>query len=148
MLKQSLKHFVRRTFGVDIVRKGSGWTLIEIEQLERFLKEFEIDCVFDVGANTGQYAECIFATGFQGTIVSFEPIPAAVAVLEKKASRNPRWKVIPTALDEVVRDVEFNIMASSQFSSLHSPDHTSTSIFVNDNTVVQKINLRARSESC
>jgi FkbM family methyltransferase len=143
MVKKSLQRIVRSVFGFDIVRKGSGWSLIEIEQLERFLRAFEIDCVFDVGANIGQYAECVFATGFRGTVVSFEPNPEAVAVLQKKAEKNPRWKVVPTVLDSCAGKVDFNIMSASQFSSLHSPDHSQTDIFLDRNVIIQTIQIEA-----
>ena len=95
MLKQLARHFLRRTFSIEVVRKGSGWSLIEQEQLERFFEKFEVDCVFDVGANVGQYAERIFSTHYPGVVVSFEPNPDAIAVLERKAAANPRWRVFP-----------------------------------------------------
>ena len=89
--------------------------------LRRFLKEFEIDCVFDVGANHGQYADLVRSIGYRGPIVSFEPIPALAHRLKARAANDGRWSIEQIALDETVRDVTFNILASTNFSSIKTP---------------------------
>jgi FkbM family methyltransferase len=141
MLKQALRQVFRRTLGIDVVRRGSAWSLIEQDQLERFFEEFEVDCIFDIGANVGQYAEKVFYTQFAGLIISFEPNPEAFDTLEKKSDGNSRWKVFQCALDQVSREVEFNVMVASQFSSLHAPDHSATDIFADRNKVIETVVL-------
>ncbi len=45
----------------------------EVEALRRLLRYLEVDCVFDVGANSGQYARQLRnLVEFSGTIISFE----------------------------------------------------------------------------
>jgi hypothetical protein len=56
------------------VRPRKMALLFEEEHLRRFLRHFEVDCVFDVGANSGQYATMVRErAGYLGPIVSFEP---------------------------------------------------------------------------
>ena len=64
-VKRALADFVEQAIGVRIVRLPHGARitladniplLLEEEHLRRFFDYFKIDCVFDVGANAGQYA--------------------------------------------------------------------------------------------
>jgi FkbM family methyltransferase len=132
-------------FGIQISRRGSAWALMEPEQLRRFLREFRIDCVFDVGANTGQYASRLRHMGFGGLIISFEPIPEAAAAMARAASRDPAWIVKQLALDSRVRTVHFNVMKDSQFSSLRDPDHSATAAFADRNRVEQTIPVETQT---
>lgn len=54
-------------------------------RVRRIFAEYKITCVFDVGANVGQYREFLRdSVEYRGLIVSFEPDPKKVAVLKKK----------------------------------------------------------------
>src|ERR1700692_3194856 len=88
---------------VYLVRKGRAWLLPEEEELTRFFSAFDIDCVFDVGANAGQYATRLREMGFRGFIISVEPIPKFAAQLRAAASRDDRWFVEAVALDDGVK---------------------------------------------
>jgi hypothetical protein len=51
--------------------------------LKSLFKILETTCVFDVGANTGQYGDFLRAqVGYQGLIVSFEPVSKAANILQ------------------------------------------------------------------
>lgn len=63
-----------------------------------FLTNYEVNCVLDVGANKGQYGKQLRDFGYRGRIVSFEPVPEALARLQKTAERDPDWSVHPFAL--------------------------------------------------
>lgn len=62
------------------------------------LVNYEVNCVFDVGANKGQYGKQLRDFGYRGRIVSFEPVPDALAKLRKAAERDRDWQVHPFAL--------------------------------------------------
>ena len=81
-LKRRLGNLFTHLTGLNLSRKGEGWKLMELETLSRFLSDFRVDCVFDIGANTGQYGARLRQTGYRGLIVSFEPNPSAFAKLQ------------------------------------------------------------------
>jgi FkbM family methyltransferase len=78
----------------------------------------KIDLVVDVGANVGQYAQRIRTAGYEGRIVSFEPLSDAFETLSRNAADDPRWEVHRLALGEEDARAEINISANSWSSSL------------------------------
>lgn len=127
--------------GRQIIRKAAAWELIEQEQLRRFLKWSSVDCVFDVGANCGQYASRLRQMGFRGAIISFEPNPDASEQLREAAAGDSKWFIHETALDQFRRELKFKLMKRSVFSSLHEPDHSQTSIFKDMNSVEREVSI-------
>jgi FkbM family methyltransferase len=90
--------------------------------LTRLFKEFDFDFVFDVGANTGQYAlHLTKSLGYAGRILSIEPIPELIRALKSALSHEPQWSHMACALDRTEGTAEFNVMVGSQFSSLLKP---------------------------
>jgi FkbM family methyltransferase len=59
---------------------------------------YEVDAVFDIGANQGQSGEYFRSIGFRGKIVSFEPVGRCFARLRAKAAGDSRWYVENVAL--------------------------------------------------
>jgi hypothetical protein len=92
-LKRRLANLFTHLTGLNLSRKGEGWKLMELETLSRFLSDFRVDCVFDVGANIGQYGGRLRQTGSRGLIVSFEPNPSAFAQLQGEAEGDANWIV-------------------------------------------------------
>jgi FkbM family methyltransferase len=129
-------------FNVYIVRKGRAGPMLEQDLLESILRRFAVDCVFDVGANEGQYARMLRRLGYLGNIVSFEPVPKLAARLRQAAAHEKNWFIEELALDEHVRDAGFNVMASHQFSSLAAPSHAATDLFANANVVSETIAVK------
>lgn len=66
-------------------------------RLAYMLNQAGVGTVLDVGANEGQFAQALFASGFEGEVISFEPLPSAHARLTASAARNPRWTAWPRA---------------------------------------------------
>lgn len=117
----------------------------EIMALRRFLDAFAIDCVFDVGANYGQYATMLRRdAAFSGTIFSFEPNPEVFAALEKTAAADRHWHVFNMALTDFDGTAPFNIMAAHQFSSLGKPATEQDVIFAERNRVDRTVDMRCR----
>jgi FkbM family methyltransferase len=75
------------------------------------------DTTLDVGANVGQYGSAIRAAGFTGRIISCEPLQDAFGELSRRASADPRWTAIRTAVGAEPGSLEINIAANSYSSS-------------------------------
>jgi FkbM family methyltransferase len=90
-----------------------------IGQLQKYLELADIDIVYDIGANVGQFASSLRRSGFRGYIVSFEPLSTAREKLLQSASTDARWLVHEQcALGEEVGQVTLNVSANSESSSV------------------------------
>jgi FkbM family methyltransferase len=89
---------------------------------ERFLEEcrgFATDVILDIGANTGQFAQGLRAAGYQGHMISFEPLSDAHATLAAAADSDPLWDVAERcAVGADDGWAEINIAGNSYSSSL------------------------------
>jgi FkbM family methyltransferase len=74
--------------------------------------------VLDIGANIGQYATALRASGYSGDIVSCEPLSDAFAHLERRSARDPRWEAVRTAVGDAAGSTQINVSANSYSSSL------------------------------
>jgi FkbM family methyltransferase len=63
------------------------------QHVAAMLELYGVNCVFDAGAHTGQYAKRLRKAGYTGRIVSFEPTSAAFARLEQAAAKDHDWRV-------------------------------------------------------
>src|SRR5271157_53126 len=116
----SIKHLVRKCLwraGWDIKRFDPRPS--EAAQLVRQLVVHQVDVLFDVGANTGQFAEMLRGAGFRGRIVSFEPSTAAHSALSKRARRDANWIIAPRmALGDHDGTITLNLADNSVSSSV------------------------------
>lgn len=120
--------------------------LPEQTHLQRLLTHFKVDCVFDVGANTGQYATMLRRkAGFKGRIISFEPIPEAAEKARRKAKSDPLWTIEELALADTSESRLFNVMAGSEFSSLSAPRNDEVGRFAAMNRPVRSIMVEAET---
>ena len=103
-----------RSLGYDIRQIGSHFYKRPID----FIRSRNIDLVVDIGANVGQYAELLRKDGYEGWIVSFEPIAAAYEALAARASRDGRWRALKMALGENEGTAQINVSEASVFSSI------------------------------
>ncbi|MFI6939699.1 FkbM family methyltransferase [Streptomyces sp. NPDC050418] len=62
------------------------------------LEKYGVNCVFDVGANAGQYAKRLRRSGYKGRIISFEPVSLTFERLQEAAKDDPEWLVHHCAL--------------------------------------------------
>jgi len=84
----------------------------------KLMRHHEVNVLFDVGANTGQYARGMRNRGMTGRIISFEPLSSAFAALAEAARRDSSWIVQNIALGDRDGEGEINIAGNSQSSSL------------------------------
>lgn len=135
--KRQVARLIERVSGNHVVPPDALHRLHETNHLRRLLSALEVDCVFDVGANRGQYARMLRAeVGYAGLIISYEPLPALCAGLERDAREDPLWHVSPLALDATAGTAEFRVMAGDQFSSLRDPASRQIAAVAGQNTVV------------
>jgi FkbM family methyltransferase len=114
--------------------------------LRTLLRHLDVDCVFDVGANHGQYAEMLRrAAGYKGLIVSFEPIPEAASIVRAKAARDDAWIVEEMALGTSNGTTSFQVMQDSQYSSLSTPRHDEVSSLSHANEVSRVIAVKTET---
>ncbi len=106
--------FVTRSLGYDVQRFRTS----EFEHLQSLLTRHGIDYLIDVGANEGQYAQKMRATGFSGPVVSFEPGMAAFSRLQAHSSHDRSWAVRKVALGAASGVADLNLSGNSVSSSL------------------------------
>ena len=139
-IKRHIANLLERLSGNFIIPPGELHLMHEQVHLRRFFEYFDVDCVFDVGANAGQYATTLREkVGFRGDIISFEPIPELAEELRVRAASDSRWHIEQLALDREAGPSSFNVMANSVFSSLHRPNSHQPEIFASSNNVVRSI---------
>jgi FkbM family methyltransferase len=86
-------------------------------QLVKQLESRQVDVVFDVGANSGQYATGLRRAAYKGRIISFEPLSGPFSVLESKASKDPLWDCRRYALGDVDGTISINVAGNAGQSS-------------------------------
>ncbi len=114
-----IRNIVRKT-GFDLVRYPYRDRASEFAY-NQMLEAQNIDLIFDIGANVGQYATETYEMGFAGTIVSFEPMSKEYATLlqTKKDSGIKDWIVAPqAAIGNLDGEIVINISANSVSSSI------------------------------
>lgn len=77
----------------------------------------QVNVVFDIGANSGQYATGLRKAAYKGRIISFEPLPGPFSILESKASADPLWDCQRYALGDVDGIVSINVAGNAGQSS-------------------------------
>ena len=125
------------------------WRLPEkplAELLAAVFQRHAIELVCDVGANRGQFVAFLRQqVGYQGRIISFEPISANVAHLQTLAARDTGWTVVGCALGRTEGMAELNVMAADVFSSFLAPSSAHDATFVKMNTVVRTETVKVRT---
>lgn len=90
--------------------------------LQRLFGRLNINCVFDVGANRGQYGRSLRQWGYDGRIISFEPSAADYQYLHQQAAKDPDWQTQQIALGANETTAEINVTSDSLFNSFLEPN--------------------------
>jgi FkbM family methyltransferase len=134
---------VEKAFGLRIVWRHAVPLAFAEEHLRRFINHFEIDCVFDVGANAGQYYWVLRRKlDYAGAVISYEPIPELAAQLRNLAQRDENWFVEELAVDERPGTATLNVFANDEFSSLHAATDVEVSRFERETKLLRKVEVR------
>jgi FkbM family methyltransferase len=99
---------------------------VDAQPMARHLKALfalqSIDCVLDVGANMGQYHDFIRnEVGFDGLIISFEPVSKYVQMLKKRLAEDEKWILVEHALGSADAEAEINVTTSPGLNSFLEP---------------------------
>lgn len=86
--------------------------------LEQLLRQHGIDCVLDIGANTGQFAMDLLKTKFTGKLISFEPLPDVYARLASNSKGIGNWQTENTAVGNESGYININVSANKESSSI------------------------------
>ena len=77
-----------------------GWNLSKITilnshelQVNYVIQLVKANIIFDIGANTGQFAQSVRKGGYKGQIVSFEPLSDAWIELKNNANNDSNWLI-------------------------------------------------------
>ena len=144
--KKITQMLIKKALHRMLEKRGKKIVSIQSPDLVRrfkLLNHFGINKILDVGANVGQYASLMRKFGFQGQIISFEPMRAAFAALTSAASLDPLWKPNHFALGDADTESEINIAGNSISSSILEilPLHQTVapkSVFVQKEKIVVK----------
>lgn len=129
-----------------LINPNEIYKLWEVKQLQNFFDIFQIDCVFDVGANKGQYADMLRTEiGFKGWILSFEPNPELAEILNAKSKCDPKWLICNYALSKSEGIYDFNVMTDSQFSSFNNPKDTLLPTLDSMNQIARIVPVKTRT---
>lgn len=137
-LKKLAGHLLRRC-GYEAVRSEFVLEFGLALHLKDLLGSQNIDTVWDVGANRGQFYRLLREdVGFKGTILSFEPLSDLHGMLEERSRTDPKWHVFPFALGEREEQRTINVMKANDLSSFLQPDVTHTDRFHDSNSIVTR----------
>ena len=88
-------------------------------QLVDTLERHQVDAVIDVGANRGQFARRIRAAGWQGPILSIEPIAELHSLLRAQVEADHAWELAaPLAAGDREAEVVLEVAAEDDMSSI------------------------------
>lgn len=110
-----------RRFGIQIAKFEST----DVGRRMKIVEHYNINVLFDVGANTGQYATNMRKAGYAQKIISFEPLKNAFELLKLNAAKDTNWIILNYALGEKDWRGSINIAGNSQSSSILNmlPEH-------------------------
>lgn len=124
MFKSFVRAVVRKA-GYEVV--GHPRAFAAQRSLRGLLEHQDINLVFDVGANEGQFVDELRASGYCERIVSFEPLAAAHSALTGRAKKDPAWVIADrTALGAHVGSIQINVSKNGVSSSILNmlPSHS------------------------
>lgn len=134
MLAKLVKSAFRKT-GIEVIPR---WRLDELpmsQHLARIFHRYRIDCVLDVGANTGQFRDFVRShIGYRGRVVSYEPVSELVDVMRSK-STDSMWTIENLALGAKSGHARINVMLDGRLNSMLKPSRQPTPVLAERNVI-------------
>jgi FkbM family methyltransferase len=143
-LSSAVRGLVRRS-GHDITPFPIPAWFQQREHLLPMLKALRINCVLDVGAHTGEFAQFMRSIGYQGEILSFEPVSENFQVVSALAERDCRWTVHQVALGSEEGECEINVLKATELCSFLTPNEYCAEHFGTEAAVRKRERVRVRT---
>jgi FkbM family methyltransferase len=114
-MKKLIQRLIRRT-GYQLEKYPQPG----LDVLKRFkiMGYCNINTLFDIGANNGQYASEMRQFGYKEKIISFEPLKSAFSVLKDVASKDNNWVANNYAIGNENTKSIINIAGNKESSSI------------------------------
>ena len=107
---------------------------------------YQIDLIIDAGGNLGQYASFLRnKVGYEGKIITIEPMQFAADVLRAKFKNDKNWSLEQCAVSDVAGFAEFNILRGHQMSSMLQPSSSTTDVLEDLQTIVEKVTVQVKT---
>ncbi|MCY4158889.1 MAG: FkbM family methyltransferase [Bacteroidetes bacterium] len=116
-----------RRIGLEVNRFNAAGSFTARRQ--RMLTRSKVDLVIDAGASDGGFAIELRASGYNGRIVSFEPLENPFRSLQAKAKRDHNWEVFQYALGAKEKKIPMHISRDDKCSSLLNPLKRQTRVY-------------------
>lgn len=148
-LRRTAINSVRRWANFRGIEVVPLWKIPELplaNHLREIFKEYHIDTVLDVGANKGQYRDMLRNdVGFEGKILSFEPVSKYAKMIKSRSQSDKSWKVYEFALGSTPGSAKINVMESPGLNSFLSPRTDEVPGFWKENPIVQEETVQIRT---
>jgi FkbM family methyltransferase len=109
-------HGLLRRLGYDVIRFPAGTNASKA--FLQLVAATDVSTVVDVGANRGNFGRLIRAQGFEGKIVSFEPVARTFEQLEAAVRGDESWSAYHLGLGATSGRWKINVHGSDELSSL------------------------------
>lgn len=138
-MKKSLFRTISRYFGYELIKTKKNPTLDS--HIHNLFKNNKINFVLDIGANRGTFAKKIRMLGYQGQIMSFEPLSQLYENLVIESSSDKKWTVFNIGFGEFKEEVTINKTKGSDLSSILMPNETGKDLFTNKMEIEETQNI-------
>ena len=131
MIRNSARRLLERLLGTTdyrLVSRGESQERASFaDHLSTLLRALDVDCVFDIGANRGGFREFLRAeVGYEGLILSFEPVSHLADGLVAASGSDPSWHVFRTAIGDAAGVMPIKVTKNDQLSSFLEPSSAGT----------------------
>ena len=121
--------------------------------LEFLFSKLDINLVFDVGANQGQFAKKIRDKGYKKKIISFEPLNNVFSILKKNSNNDNNWEVENIAIGDfdgetIINESNYSLSSSIlPISKLHLDAKENSHYISKQKTPIKKIDTIIQNNS-
>jgi len=122
------------------------------QKLQIYIQDLKIDTVIDVGANVGQFGIDLRNAGFNGKIISFEPIKKYYDVLRQTAIKSEPWCAYNLGLGDEVSQRNIFIAGNAGLSSsflqmndLHSENFPTAAFVSQEETSISTLDIQLKN---